>query len=227
VSWLLKAAWDKINLLHTWRELVALGQKYGRRFFIAAILWEAIEDLVFPFFSWRLGVPELIPLFLILHFEPIVYPAFFWGFKMWDRLHGLEPWDPDRPAHSHYWRSVVKVLVFQLAVTGWLSQVLPAKTLVVFTILISLFGFVHERIWNDSNYGILPDDTVQTRRVLSKASTYLLVCLFVFFPLLRVGGIPIWRSLLVAQAITGTLYIILETVWSKSVWGVHNVGEIR
>ena len=219
--WLLKAAWEKINIAHTWRELKALGKKHGRRFFIVAVLWEAIEDLVFPFISWRLGAPELIPLFLVLHFEPIVYPIFFWGFRMWDRLHGVEPWDPDRPAYSHTWRSAVKVLVFQLAVTGWLLQVLASKLLIVFVILTSLFGFVHERIWNDSNYGILPNDTVQTRRVFVKTFTYLVVCLFIFFPLLRVSRAPILWSLLLAQAITGGMYLILETVWSKSMWGIH------
>ncbi len=225
MSWLLKAAWEKINLANTWRELKALGEKYGRRFFIVAVLWEVIEDVVFPYLSWRMGVPELIPLFLILHFEPIVYPAFFWGFRTWDRIQGKEPWDPDRPAHSHHWRSVVKVAVFQLTVTGWLLQVLSVKLVLGFIILTSLFGFVHERIWNDTNYGILPDDTVQTKRVLAKTCTYLIVCLFVFFPLLRVSALPIGKTLLAAQAITGFMYLILETVWSKSVWGVHSPNK--
>lgn len=214
-NWLLKTVWDKINLAHTWRELKALGEKYGRRFLIVAVLWEAVEDLVFPYFSWRHGMYELIPLFLFLHFEPIVYPVFFWVFKTWDRIQGKEPWDPDRSAHSHHWRSAVKVAVYQLAVMGWLLQVLPSKLLVIFAILTSLFGFVHERIWNDANYGILSDDTVQVKRVFAKTGTYLIVCLFVLFPLLRVSGQPIWQSLLISQGITGTLYLILETVWKQ------------
>lgn len=75
ISWLLKEAWEKINIVATWRTIKALGKKYGKRFFWAALIWEIIEDVVFPFISWKMGVPELIPVFLILHFEPIVYPA--------------------------------------------------------------------------------------------------------------------------------------------------------
>lgn len=223
--WLLRAAWDKVNLAHTWKELKALGKKHGRRFFIAAVLWEAIEDLVFPYFSWRLGAPELIPLFLVLHFEPIVYPVLFWVFRTWDRIRGREPWDPDRPSHSEYWRSAVKVAVFQLAVTGWLLQVLSPKLLIVFATLTSLFGFVHERIWNDTNYGILPNDVVQTKRIFAKTGTFLTVCLFIFFPLLRVSRAPIMWSLLLAQGITGGMFLILETVWSKSLWGIHTPNK--
>lgn len=221
MRWFLHAIWEKINLLHTWKELKSLGKRYGKRFFIAAVLWELIEDVVLPYLSWRMGMPELIPLFLILHFEPIVYPAFFWGFRMWDRVQGREPWEPSRPAYSHYWRSVVKVVVFQLAVIGWLSQVMTTKPLVVFAVLTSLFGFVHERIWNDSNYGILSNDSVQTRRVLAKTCTYLIVCLFILFPLLQVSASSISKLLLIAEAIIGAMYFSLETIWSKSMWGIR------
>jgi len=221
IKWLLREAWEKINIVATWRHIKALGKKYGKRFFWAALIWECIEDVLLPFISWKLGVPELIPVFLVLHFEPIVYPAFFWGFKTWDRIQGKEPWNPDRPAHSNHWRSILKGLTFQLSITGWLANVLPWKPLVIYTILQSFFGFIHERIWHDSNYGISDTDTVKFRRTAAKTGTYLLLSTFVLFPLLRVtGSSPIWRPLVIAQVIAGVLYLVLEAVWAKSTWGV-------
>jgi hypothetical protein len=221
IRWLLHEAWEKINVVNTWREIKSLGKKYGKRFFWAALIWECIEDIVFPFISWKMGVPELIPVFIVLHFEPIVYPVFFWGFRTWDRIQGREPWNPARGAHSQHWRSILKGLTFQLSITGWLGHIVPWKALVAYTILQSLFGFVHERIWHDSNYGILDNDLVQYRRGIVKMLTYLLISTFVLFPLLRVTGAQhIWLLLLEAQVVTGALYTILETVWAKSLWGI-------
>jgi hypothetical protein len=221
LRWILKEAWEKVNVRATYREIKALGKKHGKRFFWVAILWECVEDIVFPFLSWRAGMPELIPMFLVMHFEPVVYPLFFWGFRMWDRAHGREPWAPDRSAQSSYWRSATKVLILQLATTGWLSRVLDVKPLVLLTTLMGLFGFVHERIWHDTNYGIRPDDSVEPRRTRAKTATYLLVLTMVLFPLLRISGAaPLWKMLLVVQAITSFFYVVLETVWAQSRWGV-------
>lgn len=225
LRWLLKEIWQKINVVQIWRDLKALGKKHGRRFFIVALLWEMVEDLLFPYISWRAGAPELIPLFLALHFEPVVYPAFFWGFRTWDRLQGREPWNPDRAAHSYHWRSAVKVLVFQLAITGWLSHFLVLKALIIYTSLTSAFGFVHERIWHDTNFGILADDVVQFRRAAAKLGTYLLVTTCVLVPTLRIIKSPhVWLMFLIIQSITAFLYLVLETVWAKSRWGVTIQG---
>lgn len=219
--WLLHKVWEKVNVAATYREIKALGKKYGRRFFWAAIIWELIEDIVFPFIAWRCGAPELIPVFLVLHFEPIVYPVFFWAFKTWDRIKGREPWEPDRSAYSSHWRSVLKGLTFQLSILGWLSHVIPWKALVVFAGLMSLFGFVHERIWHDTNYGIGDLDMVRYKRTVAKTCTYLLISTVSLAPMLRISGVsPIWTSLLIAQGITGVLYLVLEAVWAKSLWGV-------
>jgi len=221
IRWLINEVSEKVNLPKVYRDLKALGKKHGRRFFWVALIWELIEDVVFPFLSWLLGVPELIPVFLVLHFEPIVYPAFFWGFRMWDRAKGREPWEPDRSAQSAYWRSFAKVLTFQLAASGWLSRMILWKPLVVFAVLTSAFGFVHERIWHDVNYGILPDDSVAAKRTIGKTGTYLLVSTMTLFPLLRVSGAaPIWKPLFLVQGVAGLLYLILEAVWAKSAWGV-------
>jgi hypothetical protein len=226
LRWILHEAWEKINIVNTWHEIKALGKKYGKRFFWAALIWECIEDIVFPFISWKMGVPELIPVFLVLHFEPIVYPAFFWGFRTWDRVQGKEPWNPDRAAYSHHWRSVVKVFTFQLTISGWLLQVISWKPLLVFVILTSFFSFIHERIWHDSNWGILSDDSVQLKRTASKVWTYLLLTTFTLFPVLRVtGSLHLLHTLLIAQGITGMLYLILERVWAKSVWGITHTGQ--
>jgi len=221
IGWLLKVVWEKVNLPAVYREIKSLGKKHGKRFFWAALIWEVIEDVVFPFISWLCGVPELIPVFLVLHFEPIVYPAFFWGFKTWDRFKGREPWEPDRSAQSTHWRSVLKGLTLHLAVSGWLSQVIGWKPLAILMVLMSLFGFIHERIWHDTNYGIVGDDQVQFRRAIAKAATYLLISTMTLYPLLRVtGSVSILRPLLLAQGITGFLYLLLEMVWAKSKWGV-------
>lgn len=221
IRWLLSEAWEKINIAANWRRIKELGKKYGKRFFWAALIWEIIEDVVFPFISWKMGVPELIPVFLVLHFEPIVYPAFFWGFKTWDRIQGKEPWEPNREAQSSHWRSILKGLTLHLTVSGWLLHVVPAKPLAILMVLMSLFGFIHERIWHDTNYGIMGHDQVQYKRVLAKTGTYLLISTMSLYPLLKVtGATPLWRSLLLAQGITGVLYLLLESVWAKSKWGV-------
>lgn len=226
--WLLNKLWEKINVANTYREIKALGKKYGKRFFWAAILWECVEDIVFPLLCLKFGVPGLIPVFIIMHFEPIVYPVFFWGFRTWDRIQGVEPWEPERSSQSAHWRSVLKGLVFQLSISGWLSQVLDWKTLTTFCILMSLFGFVHERIWHDTNYGILETDQVQFRRTVVKTFTYLLVSGMVLPPLLKVfGSEHIWRPLLIAQAITGVLYLVLERVWARSLWGVSPTHSLQ
>lgn len=223
IKWLLNKLWEKINLASTYREIKTLGKKYGKRFFWVAILWECVEDIVFPLLCLKFKVPGLIPVFLIMHFEPIVYPVFFWGFRTWDRMQGIEPWEPDRSAQSAHWRSVLKGLTFQLSISGWLSEVLAIKTLAVFVILMSLFGFVHERIWHDTNYGILATDSVQWKRTAVKTFTYLVVSTMVLSPLLRVfGANPIWRPLILAQLITGVLYLVLERVWARSLWGVSS-----
>jgi len=222
IRWLIHEAWEKINVVATWRQLKRLGKKYGKRFFWAALIWEIIEDVIFPFISWRMGVPELIPVFLVLHFEPIVYPAFFWGFRTWDRVQGKEPWEPNRDGYSSHWRSFLKGMIFHLSITGWLSHLIDWKPLVIVAILMCLFGFIHERIWHDTNYGILGNDQVQFKRVLAKTGTYLLISTITFYSLLKVtGASPLWQSLLVSQGMTGALYLVLESVWSRSMWGVY------
>jgi hypothetical protein len=143
------------------------------------------------------------------------YPAFFWAFKTWDRIHGREPWEPDRNAYSHERISI------QLATAGWLGHILPWKELAIFTFLISLFGFIHERIWHDTNYGIMPNHTVQYRRPLVKTGTYLFLSAFILFPMIRIAGlVPWWHPFCLALLTQCILYIVLETVWAKSVWGV-------
>lgn len=225
VRWVLGEVWEKVNLPAAYRELKRLGKKHGKRFFWAALIWELIEDGVFPLLSWWAGVPELIPLFLILHFEPVAYPAIFWGFRMYDRARGREPWEPDRTAHSCYWRSVAKVVVYKLAITGWFAAILLSLGLspvviAVYAGLMALFGFIHERVWHDSNFGIREDDTVAFKRTLAKTTTYRIVSVMIMYPLLKVlfEGSP-WTPLIACQALGFVLYLALESIWARSVWG--------
>lgn len=232
VRWALGEVWEKVNIVGTYRELVRLGKKHGRRFFWAAIVWELIEDGLFPLLSWWAGVPELIPLFLIFHFEPIAYPAIFWGFRMYDRARGREPWEPDRSVRSSYWRSVSKVVVYKLAITGWFLAILlklhiPLTALAAYVGLMALFGFIHERIWHDTNFGIRSDDTVEFKRTLSKAMTYRIVSAMTMYPLLKVllASEGIWPPLVSCQAVGFVLYLALELIWSRSGWGTSPVKE--
>lgn len=230
IRWVFGEIWEKINIPATWRELKALGKKHGTRFFIAAIIWELIEDLVFPLLSWHFGMPELIPIFLIFHFEIITWPIFFWAFKMYDRARGREPWEPDRSAMSTNWRSFMKVLVYQLAAFGWLWALFnPLEnwrmmgTIIFYTVLMSLFGFIHERVWHDSNYGILPNDDVEIKRTLAKTFTYRGVALLVMYSGMKAifqGDYPI-EEMAIFQAAGTTVYLLLECIWAKSMWGIH------
>ncbi len=228
LKWAAGEVWEKINLPAVWRELRELGRKHGRRFFVAAVIWEIIEDGVFPLASWLLGVPELIPLFLIFHFEPIAYPAIFWLFRQWDRKNGLVPEHPERGAHSASWRSWVKALNFNIAATGFLGYSLVLTTdyasngmVLTYVGMMTLFSYVHERIWHDSNYGILDNDDVEPKRNIAKTATYRIVALMVMYPLMKVfmGGAD-WTFMLCWHVGAALAYFGLETVWSKSQWGL-------
>jgi hypothetical protein len=105
---------------------------------------------------------------------------------------------------------------------GWLSHFVPVKPLMIFAVLVGLFGFVHERIWHDSNFGILPNDDVQFRRTLSKTLTFCGMSAMVLYPFLKVFHVPM-QALGMAEAVTAVLFLTLETVWSKSLWGISKV----
>jgi len=228
LKWVLNEVWEKINLPAVYRELVKLGKKHGRRFFWAALIWELIEDGVFPLLSWWFGVPELIPLFLVLHFEPIAYPAIFWGFRMYDRFRGVEPWEPERGISSANWRSAAKVLVYKIAICGWFAAILlrldvTLSVLALYVAIMAAFGFIHERIWNDFGYGIQENDKVKLKRVAAKTVTYRVVSAMTMYPLLKacLGEVP-WLALFGCQAVGCVLYFALEGLWSQTVWGLNN-----
>ena len=229
VRWVLGEVWEKVNLPGIYRELKEQGKKHGKRFFWAALCWELVEDVVFPYLSWLFGVPELIPVFLVLHFEPIAYPAIFWGFRMYDRARGREPWEPNRSAMSSYWRSALKVAIYKTAMTGWLAVILlnlgmSPIGLGAYVGLMAAFGFIHERVWHDTNYGILPDDTVELKRVVAKSLTYRLVSVMTLFPVMRVSFSEIpWTAFAACQAAGFVVYFVLEAMWAKSGLGVSAV----
>jgi hypothetical protein len=226
LRWVVSQVWDKINFVAVYRELKELGKKHGRRFFWAALIWELIEDGLFPLISWIMGVPELIPLFLILHFEPIGYPIIFWCFRTYDRIRGREPWEPERGTSSASWRSAVKVLVYKISICGWFAAILlrldvALSVLVLYVVLMAAFGFIHERIWNDIGFGIRDDDKVEMKRVWSKAITYRIVSAMTMYPLLKacLSEVP-WMALLGCQVVGFVLYFVLEALWSQTVWGL-------
>jgi len=229
LRWLAGEAYEKVNLAATWRELKELGHKHGRRFFIVAVLWEMVEDLVFPVIAIFFKHPWLVPVFLVLHFEPVVYPMFFYGFRTWDRLQGREPWEPDRLAMSAYWRTGLKVLSHRLLSLGlfllWLRSFdLGFGILAAYTVVMTVFAFIHDRIWHDSNFGIdVPSDTVSPLRILVKASTYRVVSVIVMCSVFRaiLGYVPI--DVLFYQLSTFTLGLLLSQWWARNDLGLSPV----
>lgn len=227
LAWMAEEAWEKINLPAKWREIKETAREWGPRFIVVAVVWEIIEDGVFPLLSWWFGVPWLIPVFLIWHFEPVVYPVFFWAFRTYDRIMGRTPWEADRPAYSSHWRTAAKVGVyracsiggllafeFYLGVTPWL--------LLAYILIMTGFNFAHERIWHDSNFGIVVEtDAVQMKRVVAKAITYRTVSTLLLAGALAATIDPTpWGALAVYQAVMMILYLGLETAWSKNDMGI-------
>ena len=226
LQWAASEAYEKINVAATWREIKGMGAKYGRRFVVAAVLWECVEDIVLPLLSWYLGAPQLIPLFLIFHFEPVVYPVLLWAFKTWDRYKGRAPWEPDRSAQSTNWRSMLKVLSYRLSSLGcfWValhSLGLNLWIMTFYALMMAAFGFVHERIWHDSNYGIEQDDHVDHKRVVLKTLTYRGVSTLIMTTALygMLGHIP-WVAVWTYQGAMLCIQGWLEHFWSHNTYGI-------
>lgn len=232
IKWALGQLWEKVNVVETYRELVELGKKYGIRFFIAAFVWEIIEDVVFPLIAWQMGAWQLAPLFWIFHFEPIVYPAFFWGFKQWDIWRGYESPYPDRPAQSSYMRTTLKVAVYEAAiffsVLGAFHVLgLSLGLATAFILLMGFFNFIHERIWHDSNYGIIIEtDMVEPKRNLAKTFTFRLVSVVILGTALYALVKPFpWAVFIAFESTLTVVYLGLETMWSQSAYGIGDVPE--
>jgi hypothetical protein len=225
-SWLYNEAKEKLDFYGKWQEIKQLGIKHGKRFAFIAITWELIEDVLFPFLSWKFGHPELIPVFLILHFEPIAYPVFFFLFKTYDRMLGREPWEPDRSYYSTAYRSVAKVAIYRMISLLMFGLILWGTgisfwVLTVYSLLMSLFGFIHEKIWHDSNFGITNDDTVLTKRCIFKSLTYRLVSAIVMVSAFGcfIHNLPI--MIWIYQILMLIVYFGLEMFWRKNTWGIH------
>lgn len=231
LRWLIEEAREKLDPRGTWHELKALGQKYGRRFFVAAVVWELVEDVVFPAIAVWQGVYWLVPFFLVMHFEPVVYPIFFFAFRTYDRLRGREPWEPARLGQSTHWRAGLQVLSYRVP-AFFLFYVLLAHlgitpyVLAAYTVGMGVFGFVHDRIWHDSNFGIdVPTDTVLPKRVVVKALTYRVVSVIVMSSVLLgiVGRVP--ADMWAYQVSAFILSLVVGTAWARSAVGIRPVVQ--
>ena len=231
LSWVAEEAWEKINILGTWAELKRLGQKYGKRFFIAAVIWELIEDVVFPSIGAYFGMYWVIPFFLVMHFEPVVYPVFFYGFRTWDRIQGREAWEPDRHGMSTYTRAGLQVLTYRLPALVIFYLLLyhlgvSFWALAAYTLGMSLFEFVHNRIWHDSNFGIdVPTDTVLPLRVVAKVCTYRVVSTLVMGSVFvgLSGDVP--AEMWLYQGGMFIFQLLLGFWWARSSYGVITIGH--
>lgn len=225
--WLYGEAKEKLSFRATWHELKELGKKHGRRFFVAAVLWEIVEDVVFPAISVYCGHPELVVVFLVIHFEPIIYPCLFWAFRMYDRFKGRVPWEPERSAMSSYWRTAFKSLCYRICAVivfwGFLSgHNLNRWALTAYMAMMMFFGYVHDRIWHDWNWGITPDDQVLLRRTVAKILTYRGVSILVMAMALKglLGHVPV--DVLFGYQVCMLLFALaVEWAWSQSAWGIQ------
>ena len=224
-KWAAGEAREKLDLVEKWNEIVETGKDWGLRFVIFAVVWEIIEDGVFPVLAWYFGAPWLIPVFLIWHFEPVVYPIAFWCFRTYDRIKGRTPWEADRPGYSSHKRTVIKVLAYRAVSVGGLAALLlyldlSLWLLSAYVVLMTVFNFVHERIWHDSNFGITDDDEVLPQRVLMKALSYRTVSMMLMGGALASLNPMPWGSLLTYQVVMLLAYLSLETAWSTSTLGI-------
>lgn len=237
VRWAWGEVREKLDIRGTIADIKAIGRKHGRRMLIFAILWECIEDGLFPALSIYYGMPELVAFFLVFHFEPITYPLALWCFRMWDRARGLEPWDPEHRVNtSTYKRTVVKTTIYASTTAALFYLMLWQFRMgwgfhVGLWAAVAAFCFVHERLWNDQPFGIDPDtDLVDPRRNAMKTFTYHLVATMLMVSFLG-GGKPLMNEEVFNDTVTYLLssavgwsvvaYFIIETLWSKSVWGLR------
>ena len=191
-------------------------------------------------------VPELIPILLIFHFEVIAYPVAFCVFKEWDRIRGVTTMYPEgRHSWSTLSRSLAKVSIYMLAASGWAFIYMgQSPTLIdsifsssifsgfvfaglVFLFLMFTLGFVHERMWHDSNYGLRENDTVEFKRCLVKTGTFTGLGTLTMFSALHITGLAMAPLLfIVYHIVAAILYLGLEAVWSRSSLGVKHLKEL-
>jgi len=68
---------EKFNVRETAKKLIQLGKEHGPGFLAFAIALEAFEQIGIPAFFTAIHKPYLIPLALLFHTEPVMYPLYF------------------------------------------------------------------------------------------------------------------------------------------------------
>jgi hypothetical protein len=81
---------DKLDIKKDYREIKALGKKYGPVFIAYAIALEVIEDIILPAISIEMGKPEFVPILLAWHSEWFMYPLYFGVHKLLHKHKKLE-----------------------------------------------------------------------------------------------------------------------------------------
>lgn len=231
--WAYEEIREKLDVRGTIRQIRALGAQYGRRFMIAAALWEVIESLVIPALLLWKHRPVLAAMFLVFHLEPVVYPVLFFSFRTYDRMRGRIPWEPERAAMSSSYRTLTKITLYRLVSVGLFFALLDKfqmsqAVLGIYSVIMTLFIYVHERLWHDSNWGITADDEVEGRRVVAKALTYRAVSLMVMAGVFKglLNQVP-WGSVGAYQAAGLGAYLALEAAWARSAWGISSTAAQR
>jgi len=81
---------SKLDIRNDYREIKALGKKYGPVFVAYAIAIEVIEDVILPAICIKMGKPEIVPIILAWHSEWFMYPLYFGVAKLLKKHKKLE-----------------------------------------------------------------------------------------------------------------------------------------
>ncbi|TWU54789.1 hypothetical protein Poly51_35080 [Rubripirellula tenax] len=82
IRWPIAAFIQRLNCRKTLSEIIRIGKDHGMIVMLLMITTELIESLVIPILLFRAGHPEMIPLALAIHTEPLVLAAYF-GINKW------------------------------------------------------------------------------------------------------------------------------------------------
>jgi len=89
-NYLKNAVFEKVDLIRNprkvYEEFIELGKKEGLPFMYYAIGIEVMEDVVLPGILVITDNSEYIPVALAFHTEPVMYPLWFLGKKIYNNL---------------------------------------------------------------------------------------------------------------------------------------------
>jgi len=64
----------KVNVREIAKDVWRLSRVRGWKFAVVAVLVDLFEDVVLPSLAIVMGQPTLVPIFMAIHLEPVIYP---------------------------------------------------------------------------------------------------------------------------------------------------------